>query len=162
MYHDLICHPPTGRPHMSPKAIQARMDLQHWLEVRSQILLRDDFRCQECNYYKHLEVHHIIPKSKGGTDEPDNLVTLCQRCHAKKHGFSHRENKRKRHTRRNRRKKFKRYINKHTDVIRATMIPIESMEDIHPFKEDLSQDAVARRKKLYEKWQQDELNQPKN
>lgn len=36
------------------------------------------------------------------------------------------------------------------------------MEDVHPFKEDLSQDAVARRKKLYEKWQRDELNQQKN
>jgi len=153
---------PTTRPHTSPKALQAQADLQLYLQIRSKVLLRDNFRCQECNFYKHLEVHHIIPKSKGGSDDPSNLVTLCQRCHAKEHGFKHGENRRKRHTKRNKRKKFKRYINKHKDAVRATMIPITSMEDVHPFKEDLSQDAVARRKKLYEKWQRDELNQQKN
>jgi hypothetical protein len=33
------------------------------------------------------------------------------------------------------------------------------MEDIHPRQEDLSPDAVARRKRLYAKWQENELNQ---
>jgi len=162
MYEALIVHPSTTRPHTSPKALQAQADLQLYLQIRSKVLLRDNFRCQECNFYKHLEVHHIIPKSKGGSDDPSNLVTLCQRCHAKEHGFKHGENRRKRHTKRNKRKKFKRYINKHKDAVRTTMIPITSMEDIHPFKEDLSQDAVARRRKLYEKWQRNELSQPKN
>jgi len=147
------------RPHMSEKAIQKRMDLQHYLKIRSQVLLRDNFRCQKCNYYKHLEVHHIIPRSKGGSDDPKNLITLCQRCHARKHGFKNRENKRKRHSKRNRRKKFKRYLNKHKDTARETLIPIQSMEDIHPHQEDHSPDVEARRRKLYEKWQQNELNQ---
>jgi 5-methylcytosine-specific restriction endonuclease McrA len=150
---------PNTRPHMSPKAIQTRIDLQHYLEIRSQVLLRDNFRCQECNFYKHLEVHHIVPRSKGGTDDPSNLVTLCQRCHAKKHGFAHRENKRKRHTKRNHRKHFKRYINKHTDFVRETRIPIKSMEDVHPRQEDHSPQAEDRRAKLYAKWQNNELNQ---
>lgn len=159
LYDDVKKYKPNLRPHMSEKAIQSRMDLQHWLELRSQVLLRDNFRCRECNYYKHLEVHHIIPKSKGGTDEPSNLITLCQRCHGKKHGFAHRENKRNRHTKRNKRKKFKKYIMKHNKELLIQTFPVETMEDIHPHQEDLSPESSARRKKLYEKWQQNELNQ---
>jgi hypothetical protein len=33
------------------------------------------------------------------------------------------------------------------------------MEDVHPHQEDLSSEAVARRQKLYARWQQNELNQ---
>lgn len=152
-------NPPEKKP--SLKAIQAQTERERWLEVRSQILLRDHFRCQEpnCNYYKHLEVHHIIPKSKGGTDDPSNLITLCQRCHAKKHGFKHRENRRRKHTRRNRRKKFRRFVNRNAREIRNKRFPIRSMEDVHPHQEDLSSEAVARRQKLYARWQQNELNQ---
>ncbi|RLC05601.1 MAG: hypothetical protein DRI57_27420 [Deltaproteobacteria bacterium] len=32
-----------------------------------------------------MEVHHIIPKSKGGKDTVKNLVTLCGSCHKKVH-----------------------------------------------------------------------------
>lgn len=150
---------PIKQPHMSEKAIQARMNLQHYLEIRSQILLRDNFRCRECNFYKHLEVHHIIPRSKGGTDDPKNLITLCQRCHAKKHGFKHRENKRVKHAKRNRRKKFRRYLNKEKHRVREMEIPITSLEDVHPRQEDHSLEAETHRRRLYEKWQHNELNQ---
>jgi hypothetical protein len=27
------------------------------------------------------QTHHIVPRSKGGTDRPDNLITLCFPCH---------------------------------------------------------------------------------
>jgi len=32
-----------------------------------------------------LHVHHIIFKSKGGTNSPENLITLCENCHKKLH-----------------------------------------------------------------------------
>jgi 5-methylcytosine-specific restriction endonuclease McrA len=32
-----------------------------------------------------LSVHHIIPVSRGGTDEPANLKTVCERCHKEEH-----------------------------------------------------------------------------
>ena len=32
------------------------------------------------------EIHHIKPLSEGGTNEDENLMSLCRRCHAKIHG----------------------------------------------------------------------------
>jgi 5-methylcytosine-specific restriction endonuclease McrA len=157
---------PKPNKHTSPAALKAQSDRDKYLVIRSQILLRDGFRCQaskvslpECNYYKHLEVHHIVPRSKGGTDDPANLITLCQRCHAKKHGFKRRENKRRIHTRRNHRKKFRRYLNKHKDSARVEIYPTKSLEDVHPHQEDHSPEAEDRRQKNYEKWEKNELNQ---
>ena len=139
---------------------EKKSEREAWLEIRSQILLRDHFRCQECGFYKHLEVHHIVPKSKGGTDDPENLVTLCQRCHSKKHGFAHRENKRRRHTRRNHRKKQKRWYNNHRKQCKTPEFAIGPAENKHPMKSDNSPEAQTRRRRLYEKWRQNELNQP--
>ena len=45
---------------------------------------RDGFRCQLCGATQadgvKLHVDHIIPISKGGTSDIDNLRTLCERC----------------------------------------------------------------------------------
>ena len=47
------------------------------------ILKRDHFRCQVpgCNCRRNLHVHHIIWRSKSGSDEPWNLITLCATHH---------------------------------------------------------------------------------
>lgn len=29
------------------------------------------------------EVHHILPLAKGGTHDPDNLMSLCKPCHSR-------------------------------------------------------------------------------
>lgn len=39
-----------------------------------------------------LEQHHTHPKSLGGGDEPENLLTLCSPCHGKLHGMRRRAN----------------------------------------------------------------------
>ncbi len=55
------------------------------------IRARDNYTCQICgakttkNKKVELEVHHIRPKSMGGTDDETNLVTLCKSCHDKVH-----------------------------------------------------------------------------
>jgi hypothetical protein len=41
--------------------------------------------CAKCGMYRwSLDQDHIIPKSKGGTDDPSNIQYLCQNCHADK------------------------------------------------------------------------------
>ena len=52
------------------------------------VLNRDNYTCQYCKG-KHkdskLEVHHIIFRSQGGSDEESNLITLCNTCHTNLH-----------------------------------------------------------------------------
>lgn len=51
--------------------------------VRFEVFKRDDFRCQYCGAVAPdviLEVDHIKPVSKGGTNDILNLVTACRDC----------------------------------------------------------------------------------
>ena len=59
-----------------------------WTKVRESVLLRDNHQCVECGVRcgrAEADVHHLLPRSAGGTDEPSNLVTLCDGCHAAHH-----------------------------------------------------------------------------
>jgi hypothetical protein len=54
--------------------------------LRYEIFRRDNHRCVDCGASAHddplirLEVDHRIPVSKGGTNDPENLQTLCWAC----------------------------------------------------------------------------------
>jgi len=51
--------------------------------LRYKILKRDRNTCQFCGARApeaELEVDHIIPVSKGGTDNESNLITKCREC----------------------------------------------------------------------------------
>lgn len=49
---------------------------------REAVLHRDNYTCQCCGKkHARLEVHHIIYRSKGGTDDEKNLIALCKKCH---------------------------------------------------------------------------------
>ena len=52
--------------------------------LRWAIFKRDNYRCLRCGYDSELEIDHIVPFSRGGTNHPSNLQTLCRRCNAKK------------------------------------------------------------------------------
>lgn len=50
---------------------------------------RDGFICQYCGFdgrsfsgWLQLTVDHIIPRGQGGTDEDDNMVTVCHVCNS--------------------------------------------------------------------------------
>ena len=60
---------------------------EDWNLIREVILTRDNFQCQESDGYCNgvLQVHHIIPLSKGGVNESHNLITLCYYHHSLKH-----------------------------------------------------------------------------
>lgn len=55
-----------------------------WAKLRFTVLQRDGFRCVYCGATAQdggrLEVDHVIPRSKGGEDSQDNLVTSCRWC----------------------------------------------------------------------------------
>ena len=55
--------------------------------IRHEVFKRDKYRCVECGATKEkrcLHIDHIIPVSRGGTDELDNLQTLCEGCNLAK------------------------------------------------------------------------------
>ncbi|CAN6213230.1 unnamed protein product [Urochloa humidicola] len=51
---------------------------------RKNILYRDEFTCQYCSSRDNLTIDHVIPISRGGKWEWDNLVTACSRCNSRK------------------------------------------------------------------------------
>jgi len=54
-----------------------------WMRQRWKCLQRDKFTCQYCGRKApevKLEADHKIPKSKGGSDELENLITACNEC----------------------------------------------------------------------------------
>jgi 5-methylcytosine-specific restriction endonuclease McrA len=56
----------------------------NWKKIRAAILFRDGFMCIRCETGKNrrnLTIHHLIPRSEGGEDYSENLITLCPECH---------------------------------------------------------------------------------
>lgn len=53
---------------------------------RQNIFRRDKFKCVYCgeNVKNKLTIDHVIPKSKGGKNTWQNLVTCCKSCNIKK------------------------------------------------------------------------------
>ena len=54
---------------------------------RLDVFKRDSFQCAYCGKTPPnvvLEVDHIIPKSKSGSDDIDNLITSCFDCNRSK------------------------------------------------------------------------------
>ena len=57
-------------------------------EAKTVVHQRDGFRCQECTRQftrAEVDVHHLVPRALGGSDDPSNLITLCDACHAARH-----------------------------------------------------------------------------
>lgn len=62
-------------PHRRPQA------------TRRNIFRRDGMQCMYCGAHAPkvvLELEHILPKSRGGRDDWDNLVASCHSCNQKK------------------------------------------------------------------------------
>jgi 5-methylcytosine-specific restriction endonuclease McrA len=59
---------------------------------RKNILLRDNFQCQYCGKTDlPLTIDHIVPRSRGGEDSWENLITACTRCNSIKGSKTPRE-----------------------------------------------------------------------
>jgi hypothetical protein len=55
-------------------------------KLKRRTLERDDNLCVRCGSQDDLHVHHVIPMSKGGSHDMDNLAALCDECHRIAHG----------------------------------------------------------------------------
>lgn len=54
--------------------------------TRFNVFLRDKFSCQYCDSKIELTFDHLLPRSKGGKTDWDNVVTACSNCNVKKGG----------------------------------------------------------------------------
>lgn len=52
--------------------------------VRVAVFERDAYRCRRCGGWTDLTADHVIPVAAGGTDDLDNLQTLCRPCNSRK------------------------------------------------------------------------------
>lgn len=84
--------------HLMKSPSLANPKIKHWgyqkgpnygfENTKAMVLNRDDYTCQCCHGKhkdSHLEVHHIVFRSQGGSDESENLITLCHTCHKALH-----------------------------------------------------------------------------
>ena len=68
-----------------PKTKQITLTGKTYKKLQHAVLERDNFRCQECGRYTLAPPHHIVFRSQGGSDILENMETLCNKCHEKKH-----------------------------------------------------------------------------
>ena len=62
--------------------------LAGWENLKAYAKWRDGYKCRVCGKSGkdvRLEVHHVRRRADGGSDTPDNVVTLCHECHEKHH-----------------------------------------------------------------------------
>lgn len=70
-------------PDVSGKEYQEG-NLKDYYNVKAYVLARDNYTCQHCHGKSkdhRLHCHHIVHRSKYGTNTPENLITLCKTCH---------------------------------------------------------------------------------
>jgi hypothetical protein len=63
-----------------------RLPMQEWMAVRDLVFERDDYTCVFCGTRGgKLHCDHLIPLSRGGSNDPENLATACDVCNLSKH-----------------------------------------------------------------------------
>lgn len=61
------------------------INVKQWKKIQSFIFKRDNYTCAYCGCIGGvLEVDHIVPFSKGGSDDFNNLITSCRKCNRQK------------------------------------------------------------------------------
>ncbi|MFX0072867.1 MAG: HNH endonuclease [Candidatus Hermodarchaeota archaeon] len=50
-------------------------------EIKLKVLYKAHFKCCNCQTFRFIHIHHIIPKKDGGDDTIENAAPLCPTCH---------------------------------------------------------------------------------
>jgi uncharacterized protein YdaU (DUF1376 family) len=65
--------------------IDRRPEATLWRIIRTRIFQRDNYTCIYCKATAcALECDHVIPVSRGGSNDDDNLATACKPCNRSK------------------------------------------------------------------------------
>lgn len=61
--------------------------VEYWSSRKDECSLSIDWaeaskRCWRCTGKRKLQRCHVVPRSLGGSEEPENLVLLCGQCHS--------------------------------------------------------------------------------
>ena len=81
-YHKKIWNRKYNRIKKREGINRAYWSSARWRKIRKKFLQEHPYCCK-CGA-KATEVDHIIPISKGGTDDKNNLQALCKSCHSRK------------------------------------------------------------------------------
>ncbi|KAF1076418.1 HNH endonuclease [Methanogenium sp. MK-MG] len=71
------------RRHDIVVTVRDKYGLKEWKQLRQVILARDEHRCRLCGAEEYLHIHHR--DGDRTNDAPENLITLCERCHSRVH-----------------------------------------------------------------------------
>jgi hypothetical protein len=52
--------------------------------VRAAVLAKAKHKCARCSSPDNLQIDHVFPHSKGGSDSIENLQALCRTCNCRK------------------------------------------------------------------------------
>lgn len=55
--------------------------------TRKRIIKLRGNKCEKCGYKGYIEHHHIVRIIDGGTNQNENILLLCEKCHAEAHGY---------------------------------------------------------------------------
>ena len=74
---------------MQKKRVKEENRYMFTLDEKRTMLKRTDGKCARCGKELHVgtkdcTVEHIIPLSKGGKNEPTNLICMCKSCNLEK------------------------------------------------------------------------------
>jgi hypothetical protein len=69
----------------SPLVERARQDIPP--ATRRKVLQRDEFRCRVpgCRSHTNIDIHHVVHREHGGTNELFNLISICEAHHLAHH-----------------------------------------------------------------------------
>ena len=69
------------RSRLKPIGKRKLAEMDELREFSRAVLERANHLCERCFSGHGLHAHHRLPKSRGGTNEPENGVCFCWRCH---------------------------------------------------------------------------------
>lgn len=70
---------------MTDKQKRFQYNTAEWKRTSAAVIKRDNHTCQACGTTEgRMTADHIVPRSKGGTDDMTNLRCLCLSCNSSK------------------------------------------------------------------------------